>query len=271
MVTDHKSAVEALIPLVRQAAQLILEVYATDFQVTDKGGNDPVTVADKRANELLCEGISRLFPGVPIVAEESPEDSYQAYHQAPEAFFVDPLDGTREFVARNGQFVVMVGLAQQGRPTAGLVLAPTQGLLWTGALGHGAHEHRPDGSITPLHVPDQAASLTEARVVVSRSRQAPSLRALLERLPPRELLVLGSAGIKAAAVARGQADAYIQFEGAGCLWDACAPEAIITAAGGLYSDDRGALIDYRGALEIESGVIVAAPRLHASLVQAACR
>ncbi|RYE94015.1 MAG: 3'(2'),5'-bisphosphate nucleotidase CysQ, partial [Myxococcales bacterium] len=117
---DRSALVEALVPLARRAAELILEVYATPFEVIDKGGDDPVTLADRRANALLCEGIEALFPGVPLVAEESDPATFTRYTSAPEAFFIDPLDGTREFVARNGEFVVMVGFAEHGRATAGL-------------------------------------------------------------------------------------------------------------------------------------------------------
>jgi 3'(2'), 5'-bisphosphate nucleotidase len=262
MVNEKQRLLDALIPLAQRARRIILEVYATEFRVDDKGGNDPVTVADKRVNALLCEEIPKLAPGVPIVAEESAEGDYAGYTGAPESFFVDPLDGTREFVARNGEFVIMIGLAEQGRASAGLLLAPTSGLLWTGVVGVGAEEHAEDGSRRPLRMSDTITTLAGARLVASRSRRSPALQAFLDENPPRELLILGSAGLKGAAVARGQADLYLQFGGAGSLWDTCAPEAIVRAAGGLYSHLQGEPVDYRGPLDIEDGVVVAAPRLH---------
>jgi len=264
MVNDKIQLFSALAPLAQRARQIILDVYATEFRVDDKGGNDPVTIADKRVNALLCEEIPKIAPGVPTVAEESAEEEYSGYTRASAAFFVDPLDGTREFVARNGEFVVMIGLAEEGRAIAGLILAPTTGLLWTGVVGHGAEEHAPDGSRRPLRLGPGPSSLAEARLVASRSRRSPELEAFLGRNPPRELQILGSAGLKGAAVARGQADLYLQFGGAGSLWDACAPDAIVRAAGGLYTHLRGAPVDYRGPLDIEDGVVVAAPDLHAS-------
>jgi 3'(2'), 5'-bisphosphate nucleotidase len=109
---------------------------------------------------------------------------------------------------------------------------------------------------------DTITTLADARLVASRSRRSPALQAFLDENPPRELLILGSAGLKGAAVARGQADLYLQFGGAGSLWDTCAPEAIVRAAGGLYSHLQGEPVDYRGPLDIEDGVVVAAPRLH---------
>ncbi|MCS6900582.1 MAG: 3'(2'),5'-bisphosphate nucleotidase CysQ [Myxococcales bacterium] len=264
MVNEKIQLLSALIPLAQRARQIILEVYATEFCVDDKGGNDPVTIADRRVNALLCEELAKITPGVPIVAEESAEEEYADYISASAAFFVDPLDGTREFVARNGEFAVMIGLAEEGRAVAGLILAPTSGLLWTGVVGQGAEEHAPDGSRRPLRLHGGPSSLAEARLVVSRSRRSPELQAFLARNPPGELQILGSAGLKGAAVARGQSDLYLQFGGAGSLWDACAPDAIVRAAGGLYTHLDGASINYRGALEIEDGVLVAAPGLHAS-------
>ncbi|MCU0657864.1 MAG: 3'(2'),5'-bisphosphate nucleotidase CysQ [Polyangiaceae bacterium] len=267
MVNETNALLSALIPLARRAGQLILEVYATDFQVHDKGGNDPVTVADRRVNALLCEELARLAPGVPIVAEESAETDYDGYPSAPEAFFVDPLDGTREFVARNGEFVVMIGFARHGKATAGVILAPTTGLLWAGGEGAPAFELAADDARRPLQV-SAVSSMTQARVVVSRSRRAPELQSFLDRHPPAELRPLGSAGLKGVAVARDQADLYLQLGGAGCLWDTCAPDAIVHAAGGRYSHPHGGSIDYRGALEIEDGVVGASAGLHGRVIEA---
>lgn len=267
MLSDLSGLLDALTPLVRRAASLVLEVYATDFQVTDKGGNDPVTVADRNANALLTEGLAQLFPGVPVVAEESDASSYVDYTKAAEAFYVDPLDGTREFVSRNGEFVVMVGLARQGRAVAGLVMSPTTGQIWGGAEGHGAYEESSDGARRPLRLDGTVASLEEARLVVSRSRRSPALDALIQQTPPRELIAMGSAGLKATSVARGFADAYVQLDGAGCLWDACAPAAIVTAAGGRYTDAHGEAIDHRGPIALSRGIVAASPRLHEHLLR----
>ena len=104
-----ESLVETLDGVAREAALLIREVYRTAFRVDFKGPRDPVTEADRGANALICERLSALFPDVPIVAEESDPQSFAGFRSAERIFFVDPLDGTREFVAKNGQFVVMIG------------------------------------------------------------------------------------------------------------------------------------------------------------------
>jgi 3'(2'), 5'-bisphosphate nucleotidase len=270
MSTELASLLDALVPLARQAGELILEVYGTDFAVIDKGHDDPVTLADRRANALICESLARLCPGVPLVAEESDPSTYAGYPDAPEAFFVDPLDGTREFVARNGEFVVMIGLARAGRAVAGVVLAPVTGRLWVGAEGVGAHELSRSGERRPLHV-NNVGAISGARLVVSRSRRSEQLDRLIAANPPREVIPRGSAGLKAIAVASGEADAYLQLSGAGCLWDTCAPEAIARAAGATFSHADGTPISYRSHELPVSSVLAAPPALHDLLLQAAAR
>lgn len=270
-LTDRAKLLDRLSALARRAGALVMEVYATPFTVEDKGGNDPVTLADKRANALICEALTGMFPGVPIVAEESPPSSYANWASASAAFFVDPLDGTREFVSRNGEFAVMIGLAERGRAVAGVVFAPALDLLWRGAEGVGAQEEGAHGEIQALLLDAQTspARISDARFVVSRSRRAERLDQLMRAQPPREVVQLGGAGLKAMAIARGQADAYVQLGGAGCLWDSCAPEAIVRAAGGVLSDEQGQPIDYAAStVRLTRGLVAAPPRLHPALIAA---
>ncbi|HEU4406853.1 MAG TPA: 3'(2'),5'-bisphosphate nucleotidase CysQ [Polyangiaceae bacterium] len=259
---------EALCELVERAGELVLEVYGTDFAVADKGPGDHLTEADRRANAFLCAALAERFPGVPVVAEESAPASYRGFAGAEAAFFVDPLDGTSEFVARNGEFVVMVGLAERGRAAAGAIYAPTRGLAWAGAPGFGAYERERGGTARPLGV-SGALRLSEAKLVVSRSRRSERLEGALAALGAAEVRPLGSSGLKAAEVARGGADACVQLGRSGSLWDLCAPDALVTAAGGRYTDAAGAPIAYdREGLEHASGIIVSNGRLHEALVSA---
>ncbi|HEU4534030.1 MAG TPA: 3'(2'),5'-bisphosphate nucleotidase CysQ [Polyangiaceae bacterium] len=270
-LADRGALLAALCELVERAGRVVLEVYGTDFAVDDKAPGDHVTEADRRANGLLCRALAERFPGVPVVAEESDPASYAGFAGAPAAFFVDPLDGTREFVARNGEFVVMVGLAERGRAAAGAVHAPTRGLSWAGAPGFGAYARDRAGGTRPIAVGD-AAEASAARLVVSRSRRGERLERALAAFGPREARPLGSAGLKGAAVAAGEADAYVQVGPAGSLWDLCAPEALVRGAGGRVSDERGAPLSYaREGLAHESGLVVSNGRLHDALVAAVGR
>jgi 3'(2'), 5'-bisphosphate nucleotidase len=251
----------------REAAALILKVYATEFSVDFKAPRDPVTEADRQANALICERLATFFPGVPIVAEESEAESFAGYRKAERIFFVDPLDGTREFVARNGEFVVMIGLVDGDRATAGVIHAPELGVSWVGEVGKGAHKVDAEGARSPISVSDVPV-LSEARVVGSRSHRNPALERTLATLGAHELIALGSAGLKAAAIARGVADAYVAPHYAGKRWDACASDALVSAAGGKLTNANGELFDYRAAeLDNDRGIVASNGLLHDAIIE----
>jgi 3'(2'), 5'-bisphosphate nucleotidase len=258
---------ELLLPIARDAGAEVMDVYSKPFDVHFKRPEDPVTEADRRANSLICERLASICPGTVVVAEESPEADWADYREHERVFFVDPLDGTREFVARNDMFVVMIGLLEGDEPTHGVLYAPVTGVAWIGARGQGAFEVAPSGERRQLSL-TEAASLGAARVVSSRSHRTSLLERALSALDAAEVIPIGSAGLKGAAVARGAADVYLAPESAGCRWDACAPEAIVRAAGGVYTDSRGRRLDYRASsLENDRGIVAAAPRTHAAVLE----
>jgi 3'(2'), 5'-bisphosphate nucleotidase len=257
---------EQLVSIARTAGEIVTRVYAGEFTVEYKGPSDPVTQADRLANDLICERLALAFPGAPIVAEESPPESFVGFETGVRIFFVDPLDGTREFVARNGQFVVMIGLVEGARATAGVVYAPASGTTWYGALGVGAFRGEHDGNPEPIRVggverPELAC------VVSSRSQRSPALQQALTGLGARAHLAVGSAGLKGAQVADGTADAYLSIGRSGKLWDACAVDALVHAAGGHFTNTRGERLDYRSSdISLTDGILACNERLHAALL-----
>jgi len=263
--------IDEVLAIARDAADVVMRVYGTQFVVDYKGPQDPVTAADREANELICTRLERAFPGVPIVAEESEPSTFGAAFGAAEAWFVDPLDGTREFVDRNGEFCVMIGLARAGRAALGVVVCPAFGGGRTFAGDErGSFEIARDGSRRALRV-SETADVRDARVVVTRSHRAPALDAALAKLGARAVVPTGSAGIKAALVASGEADIYLQPGRAGKRWDSCAPEAIVAGAGGVFSDTRALAFEYAsGEIENARGLLASNARL-ASAVQALFR
>jgi len=262
-----QSLVETLDSVAREAAAIILQVYATEFGVDFKAPRDPVTEADRQANELICERLAALFPNVPIVAEESEPHTFAGYRTAERIFFVDPLDGTREFVARNGEFVVMIGLVDGERAVAGVIHAPVLGMSWLGEVGKGAHAVDAQGVRSAISVSDRAR-LSEARVVGSRSHRNPDLERTLATLGAHELIALGSAGLKGAAIARGIADAYVAPHYAGKRWDACASDALVTAAGGTLTNANGEPFDYRAPeLDNDRGIVATNGLLHDAIIE----
>jgi 3'(2'), 5'-bisphosphate nucleotidase len=231
-----------------------------------KGPDDPVTLADRRANQFICDALRQCFPGCPIVAEESEPSAYGDYRHAERVFFVDPVDGTREFVRRTGEFVVMLGCVEENRAHASVILAPTTGIRWIGERGLGAARARKDEPFAPI-TPSSLTRIPEGRVLVSRAQGNEEADKLRELLGSPLLVPFGSAGLKGAAVADGTADAYVARHYAGKRWDACAPDALVSAAGGTFTDSTGAPIDYRSEdLRNHLGLVAANPELHPQLI-----
>ncbi|MCB1908804.1 MAG: 3'(2'),5'-bisphosphate nucleotidase CysQ [Rhodocyclaceae bacterium] len=238
-MTDIQAVLEALIPVVRAAGDLIMEVYARDFTVRGKDDASPVTEADERAEELIVPALAGILPVVPVVAEEA-----VAAGRVPEVedrfWLVDPLDGTKEFIHRNGEFTVNVALVEGGEPLLGVVLAPALGRLYGGARGVGAFVEDVDGR-RPIRVREVPADgLT---VVASRSHG--DADALARFLDGRRVARTRSAGssLKLCLVASGDADVYPRL-GRTMEWDIAAGHAVLAAAGGRVTTIDGLPLRY---------------------------
>jgi 3'(2'), 5'-bisphosphate nucleotidase len=262
---------EAMIRIASEAATLVEQVYRTPFTVDYKGPRDPVTEADRRANDLICTRLAAEFPGVPIVAEESNPDTFEGFRTAPEVFFVDPVDGTNEFIERNDEFVVMIGFIAGDNATHGVIHAPVPGVAWSGSSTTPAIEIDRDGNRSPLRVSD-VRTLTSARVVSSRSHRSARLEKVLNELGVREIVARGSAGLKGAEVARGKAELYLAPYYAGKRWDACASDALVAAAGGRVSDAFGETIAYRSeSLSNDRGLVATNAHIHDAVLEQLAR
>ena len=266
---DRQDVLEKLLAAAAAAAEVVMQVYAeTDVGVELKGPNDPVTRADKEANALLLSLLKKDFPGVPLVAEESDPSTFAGFGASPYAIFVDPVDGTREFIAKNGEFAVMLGFAEHGRATVGVVDAPALDEVYGGVVGLGAFRTTSKSPAREtIHVAN-ATDLANCRCAVSRFNRSKSIEAKLDALGVKELVAIGGAGIKGVRVASGLVEIYAHpSKGPVKLWDACAPEAIVVAAGGLYTDGYGRAFDYRGEVAQLEGTLAANPTLHAEALR----
>lgn len=264
---------EAVLSIAREAAEIVRAVYRTPFAVEMKGPNDPVTRADREANTLICARLAEVFPGVPIIAEETPPESLAEAREMvrhERVFFVDPLDGTREFADRNPEFAVMIGLAIAGRAALGVVVLPESGEALCGRVSSSpvAFVEGPDGARRPLCVTDQRDP-TKATMMVSRSHRPRLVEPVAERLGVRRIVPCGSVGVKVARVATGEAEIYVHGGSGAKLWDTCAPEAILVAAGGRFSDLDGDPIDYAyGGLALENGLVATNAALFDTVIEA---
>ena len=268
MTIDRQKVLGHLIEASRGAAELVMRVYAeTDVGTELKGQNDTVTRADKEANAFILAHLKKHLPGLPLVAEESDPSTFSGFEAERAALFIDPVDGTRDFIAKNGEFCVMIGLAEEGRATAGVVLCPVYGgrrRTYAAAEGIGSFLVGDDDSRTPLQI-SRATDLSVVRCAVSRFHRSKTVDAKLSALASRELVPIGSSGIKGVVVASGEIEIYAHpSRGKVKLWDACAPDAIVKVAGGVYTDAKGMEFNYRGAVAQGQGTLAANATLHAA-------
>ena len=232
-----------LVDLAISAGATILAIYADTIDVSRKGDGSPVTEADTRAEAVILKGLAEIAPDIPVVAEESVAAGRVP---APSArfFLVDPLDGTREFISRNGEFTVNIGLIENGAPVAGVVYAPALGEIFWGTAGEGAFgAHVVDGRIRrQIGLAPCKAAPKHLRAVASRSHMSEETRAFIERLGVRDFASAGSS-LKFCKIAAGLADIYPRF-GRTMEWDTAAADAVLRAAGGMVVTVDGAPLVY---------------------------
>jgi len=245
MTQDLHRLLLDVVALSREAGRAILGVYASSFTVREKEDASPLTEADLRSHEILTAGLRRLLPEAPVLSEEA--DSIPWEQRAPWDWFwvVDPLDGTREFVQRNGEFTVNVALVHGHRPVLGVVHAPVLETDYYACEGYGAFK-RHGGSSGAIRVALPAAS--PVRVVGSRSHRGSSLDGFLGRLGEHELVAVGSS-LKFCLVAEGAADVYPRL-GPTCEWDTAAGQCVLEQAGGHVVDLEGRPLGYNARPEL---------------------
>jgi 3'(2'), 5'-bisphosphate nucleotidase len=234
------NSLEAVIDLARQAGAAILEVYAEDFEVMHKSDRSPVTAADKAAHHLLVDGLSRLDGGYPVLSEEAAKAPWAERSAWPRYWLVDPLDGTREFVKRNGEFTVNVALIDGNDPVLGVVHAPALDYMVFAERGKGAYMRAANGQ--DIRLQTRAPAEVPLRVAASRSHLDERTLAMLARMGEHERLGLGSS-LKFCRIAEGRIDVYPRF-GPTCEWDTAAAQCVLEEAGGAVIDTSGEPLRY---------------------------
>jgi 3'(2'), 5'-bisphosphate nucleotidase len=235
-----------VVALSREAGRAILGVYTSSFTVQEKDDASPLTEADLRAQEILAAGLRRLLPEVPILSEEAEAVAYGTRARWDWLWIVDPLDGTKEFVQRNGEFTVNVALVHGHRPVLGVVHAPVLETDYYACEGFGAFKGQGREAAAPIRVTDRAAS--PVRVVGSRSHRGSSLDGFLERVGPHELVAVGSS-LKFCMIAEGAADVYPRL-GPTCEWDTAAGHCVLEQAGGYVTGLDGQPLSYNARPEL---------------------
>jgi 3'(2'), 5'-bisphosphate nucleotidase len=236
---------EPLTDLVVRAGAAILAVNRAAMRIDGKLDGSPVTEADLAADRIICDGLAQLVPEVAALSEERVQLARPPYDGS--FFLIDPLDGTKEFVAGRGEFTVNLALVTRGAPLLGIIGAPALGLIWRGLVGRGA-ERLAIGGETVRAEPIRTRVIPQRGdpwiAAVSRSHGDPRTEAFIESRPGAVRKVLGSA-VKFGRVAEGGADIYPRLAPT-CEWDVAAGHAVVTAAGGRITDGHGAGLQFGG-------------------------
>jgi 3'(2'), 5'-bisphosphate nucleotidase len=243
---DLKTLIEPIVALAEDAGRAILEVYSTNFEVQSKADESPLTQADLASHHCIVAGLEALTPDLPIISEESGLPEFEERRNWERYWLIDPLDGTKEFVNRNGEFTVNIALIQNNRPILGVVHVPVQNKTYVGCEGLGAELRDRGTPATPIRV--TTTSGTPVRVVGSRSHRGASLDAYLLSLGEHDMVPMGSS-LKFCVVAEGGADLYPRL-GPTSEWDTAAAQAVVEQAGGSVVTLDGKPMTYNAKSDI---------------------
>lgn len=234
---------ESMLPIVTRASEAIMAVYnqTGKLKVEYKDDDSPLTKADKTAHKIIVDGLARAFPDTPIISEEADESTNRTNIGAEEFWVVDPLDGTKEFIKKNGQFTVCIALVRAGRPIFGIVAAPALGDVYYGGTDMGSFVRRANGGVRALHVAETATNI----IFGSISHPNETTNAYnIQHFPGATIKECGSQ-LKIVLVAAAEGDAYVRLGTTMRIWDTAAGHAILEGAGGWLARPDGTPIDYR--------------------------
>ena len=249
------------IELARAAGIEVMRMQRGELQVEMKPGDEPVTVADRLASELIVSGLAASFPDDPIISEELvPAPGALG---SPRFWLVDPIDGTKDFIRGEDGYSVMIGLVIDGVPTVGVVYQPAIDRLYYGTPDGGYVTYQ--GETHRLAV-SSVADAADARLVASKSHRSVDIDRVKQELGIANELNIGSVGVKLCVIAHGVRDLYVSPATKTKAWDTCAPEAILVPAGGRLSDLFGNPMDYTKELGHHHGLVASNGRIHDEVV-----
>ena len=243
-MSNYDQELTAAVDLARAAGNSILAQYEKPLRVETKSHDDdiePVTQADRIANELIVNGLKAQFPRDGILAEESVDTERRLSKSR--VWMVDPLDGTNGFIDGNGDFAVQIGLVEDGEPVISVVYLPLSRVMYRAIAGGGAWIERPQRETEQAAVSDRRTFAT-MRLAASRSHRSPRMNKVVQRFGFREEVQRGSVGIKVGLLVEQQCDVYIHLSPRTKQWDTCAPQLILTEAGGRLTDLFGQPLNY---------------------------
>lgn len=265
----YEREMQTALRLAREAGAGILQYYDAPLHIERKIDADeqtePVTQADRTANELIVRGLRQEFPDDGILAEESVDTERRLTKSR--VWMVDPLDGTNGFIARDGDFAVQIGLAVEGRSVLGVVYQPLPDVLYRAVEGDGTWIERKGFDTERARVRDET-ELARMRMAASRSHRSPRQDRVVGALGIKEEVRRGSVGIKIGLIIERQCDVYVHLSSRTKQWDTCAPEIILTEAGGRFTDLFGEPLGYNNPdLQNRNGLIASNGAAHGHIVE----
>ena len=265
----YEREMQVALKLAREAGAAILDYYDRPLHIERKVDADeqtePVTQADHAANALIVAGLKREFPDDGILAEESVDTERRLTKSR--VWMVDPLDGTNGFIARDGDFAVQIGLAVEGRSRLGVVYQPLPDVLYRAVEGEGAWIERQGFDAEQACVTEHR-ELAQLRMAASRTHRSPRQDRVLETLGITEEVRRGSVGIKVGLIMERQCDLYVHLSSRTKQWDTCAPEVVLTEAGGSFTDLFGEPLAYNHPdVQNRNGLIASNGVVHGEVVE----
>ncbi len=265
----YQNELELTLELAQKAGAAVLDFYNGPLDIEEKHDFDqrePVTQADRVANELIVEGLARSFPEDGILAEESIDTARRLGRSR--VWMVDPLDGTNGFIDGNGDFAVQIGLAENGQCVLGVVYQPLTGVLYRAVRGGGAWIERPNAEPERAYVSKQR-DLSKVRLAASRSHRSPRMDQVVRLVGVKEEVRRGSVGIKIGLIAEQQCDLYIHLSPRTKQWDTCAPDIILHEAGGRLTDLFGRPLLYNvPQVQNRDGIVASNGVMHETVIEA---
>ncbi len=267
-INFYERELSVALQLAREAGASLLEHYGKTLRVEYKSDGideEPVTQADRAANELIVKRLREEFPLDGILAEESADTSARLQKQR--VWIIDPLDGTSGFIARNGDFAVQIGLALEGESVLGVVYQPLPDVLHWAVRGRGAWIKRAGFENMKARVSEEL-DIKRMRLAASRTHRSPRMDRVVRALGVREEVRRGSVGVKVGLIVEQQCDLYVHLSGRTKQWDTCAPEIILTEAGGHFTDLFGRPLEYNKTdLQNHNGIVATNGATHNRVIE----
>jgi 3'(2'), 5'-bisphosphate nucleotidase len=265
----YDQELDLAVALAREAGAAILDLYEGPIEVHEKFDlehREPVTLADRLANDLIVNALRREFPDDGILAEESVDTDRRLAKNR--VWMIDPLDGTNGFIDGNGDFAVQIGLAQDGEAVVGVVYQPLTGVLYRAVRGQGTWIERPNTEVQQAQVSLQS-ELPLMRLAASRSHRSPRMDRVVRALGVKQEVRRGSVWIKVGLIIEQQCDLYVHLSPRTKQWDTCAPQIILSEAGGQLTDLFGGEVSYNAAeLQNLNGLVATNGSAHAQVIAA---